>query len=124
MGANLDLYATFAALCDGQEPTSARGYISKDLTGVLFKNEASPRHAWIYNSGALAFRSGKYKIHLSSKDRSSNPDTRKREPVKQHKTPLLFDLSADVGEQNDIASVHPDVVTRLLKEMKAFKRTN
>ncbi|MCP4512362.1 MAG: sulfatase [Fuerstiella sp.] len=124
MGANLDLYATFAALCDGQEPTGARGYISKDLTGVLFNNEASPRRAWIYSSGAIAFRSGKYKIHLSSKDRSSNPDTRKREPVKQYQTPLLFDLSSDVGEHSDIASAHPDVVSRLLKEMNIFNRTN
>jgi arylsulfatase A-like enzyme len=118
MGANLDLYATFASITGGLEPTTETAYISKDLSGVLLRNEDGPRNNWFYNSGAIAYRSGKYKIHLSSKDRSSNPDTREREPIKQHDPPLLFDLSKDLGEQHNINSEHPEVVERLLQELK------
>ena len=125
MAANLDLYATFARLASGSTPTdettSQRGYISLDLTATLLHGDPSPRQQWLYNSGAMAFRSGKYKIHLSSKDRSSNPDTRKREPIAQHQPPLLFDLAADMSEQQSISSDHPEIVARLLKEMAVFR---
>ncbi|HIF31788.1 MAG TPA: arylsulfatase [Planctomycetaceae bacterium] len=121
LAANLDLYATFATLAGGKQPQARSGYVSKDLSGTLLRGEASPRTKWFYNSGAVAFRSGNYKIHLSTKSRSSNPDTRKREPIPRHNPPLLFDLSSDVSEQQNIASAHPDVVARLLKELAAFR---
>ena len=122
LAANLDLYATFATLAGGDQPKDLQGYISKDFTGTLFRGEASPRKQWLYVHGAtLAFRSGKYKIPLASKDRSSNPDTRRQDPLKRHHPPLLFDLSTDVGEQKNLSSEHPEIVTRLLKEMKAFR---
>ena len=121
MGANLDLYATFATLVGADQPRELKGYISKDLGGVLFRDEPSPRTQWLYNTGSIAFRSGPYKIHLSTKARSSNPDTRQREPVPKHDPPLLYDLSADLGEQSNINKAHPEIVTRLLDEMTAFK---
>ncbi len=125
MGANLDLFATFAKLASGSEPDNAtktqQGYVSRDLTGTLLQNEPSPRNQWLYDSGAMAFRSGQYKIHLSTKDRSSNPDTRKREPIAQHNPPLLFDLSADIGEQLNVSADHPEIVSKLLKEMAIFR---
>jgi arylsulfatase A len=122
MAANLDLYATFATLAGGLQPKEKAGYISKDLSGVLLRGEASPRKAWLYTGGATAFRSGDYKIHLSTKSRSSNPDTRKREAVATHDPPLLFNLSSDLGEQKNIGADHPEIVSRLLKEMAAFRR--
>jgi arylsulfatase A-like enzyme len=33
---------------------------------------------------------------------------------------MLFDLEADPGEQHDVAAEHPDVVSRLSKEIEAF----
>ncbi len=125
MAANLDLYSTFCTLASGSQPSNEtqqqRGYISKDLTGTLLRNESSPRTQWYYSTGSTAFRSGQYKIHMSTKARSSNPDTRKREPLEQHKPPLLFDLSQDIGEQNNLAAELPEVVVRLQKEMNAFR---
>ncbi|MFT5468527.1 MAG: arylsulfatase A [Verrucomicrobiales bacterium] len=118
LAANLDLYATFAKLSGGEMPSDKPGFISKDLTGVLLDGKASPRSKWFYGN---AFRSGKFKIHLATKERSSNPDTRKREPMTKHDPPLLFDLAADLGEQKNIAADNPEVVERLLKEMNAFK---
>jgi arylsulfatase A-like enzyme len=120
MAANLDLYATFATLTGGREPKDKPGYRSLDLSGTLLRGEPSPRNQWSY--GPSAFRSGNYKIHLSTKDRSSNPDTRQREPVAKHDPPLLFDLEKAIGEHTNIAAEHPKVVARLLKEMKEFAR--
>jgi len=125
LAANLDLYATFSRLASGslpdREATSQKGYISKDLTATLLNGEASPRKKWIYASGDLAFRSGDYKILLSSKKRSSNPDTRQREPVTKHDPPLLFNLSKDIGERHNLSESKPEIVARLLKEMAEFR---
>jgi arylsulfatase A len=121
MGANLDLYATFAKLTGGARASSVNGFISKDLSGVLLKGEDSPRSQWYFPGGSVAFRSGDYKIHTKTKQRSSNPDTRKREPVEDHDPPLLFDLSNDIAEQQNIAAKHPQIVSRLLAEMNAFR---
>ncbi len=120
MAANLDLYATFAALAGGTEPSPKPGWRSRDLSGVLLRGEPSPRQSWLF--GNSAFRSGRYKIHLATKVRSSNPDTRKREPTVQHDPPLLFDLEADLSEKTNLAAEKPEVVSRLLEEMKAFRQ--
>jgi hypothetical protein len=85
------------------------------------RNEASPRKTWFYGA---AYRSGNYKIHLTTKERSSNPDTRKREPVARHDPPLLFDLSKDIGERTNIAADHPEIVACLVAEMAEFRKSN
>ena len=121
LAANLDLYATFATLSGGDQPKGLQGFNSKDISGVLLRGATSPRKKWFYSSGAIAFRSGNYKMHLSTKNRSSNPDTRAREPIRKHDPPLLYDLSTDIGEQNNIAADHPQIISRLLKEMAAFR---
>ena len=119
LAANLDLYATFATLAGGEEPKAQAGYMSQDLSAALPRGEPSPRRWWSY--GSHAYRSGNYKIYLATKDRPSNPDTRKREPMAKHDPPLLFDLCRDFGEQNNIAGEHPGLVKRLVNEMQALR---
>ncbi|MBJ06264.1 MAG: arylsulfatase [Verrucomicrobiaceae bacterium] len=120
MAANLDLYATFAALAGAVDlPSSRPGWKSSDLSGVLLRGEKSPRTQWLY--GRSAFRSGKYKIHLTSRERSSHPDTRQREPVTKYDPPMLVDLEKDPGETTDLAARHPELVERLLMEMNLFR---
>jgi len=122
LAANLDLYSTFITIAGGREPEAMEGYISTDISSVLLKEAESPRQKWFYShGGAMAFRSGRYKIHLGTKDRSSNPETRAREPITKHDPPLLFDLSTDIGEQKNIAADHPQIIARLLEEMKEFR---
>lgn len=118
IGANLDLYATFANLVGGGEPADAPGYQSLDLSDTLLEGSPSPREEWLYLGVTQAYRLGKYKIHFSSKDRGSDPDTRQREPMIKHDPPLLFDLSRDLGEENDIGSRHPEIVQRLVQEFQ------
>jgi len=123
MAANLDLYSTFAALTGGDEPAGKPGYISTDLSGVLLRQEASPRTQWLFTGGgADAFRSGRYKIHLATKTHSSDPDTRKRVSPVRRNPPLLFDLEAEISEQTNLADSKPDEIARLLAEMKSFRK--
>ena len=125
MAANLDLHSTFVKLATGQSPkkqvVNQKGYISLDLTGTLLRGEQTPRKQWYFNSGgAIAFRSGPFKIHLSSKDRSSNPDTRTREPLAKHETPLLFHLENDASESDDLSAGNAEKILQLRKEMEVF----
>ncbi|NNE91461.1 MAG: sulfatase [Verrucomicrobiales bacterium] len=124
MAANLDLYATFAALAGVEKIPGADkpGFISLDLSSTLLKGEPGPRTQWLF--GGNAFRSGEYKIHHSTKKRSSNPDTRQREPAEKHDPPLLFDLEADISESKNLNAEHPEIVERLQAEMNKFKKMN
>ena len=125
MAANLDLHSTFIKLATGEPPKNQivqqKGYISRDLTDTLLRGQQTPRKQWYYSSGgAIAFRSGPFKIHLSSKDRSSNPDTRAREPIAKYETPLLFHLENDVSESNDLSAGNAEKIEQLRKEMEVF----
>ncbi len=117
IAANLDLYATFAALCGGLEPSGKSGYSSIDFSGTLLLGEPAPRTQWLY--GNSAFRSGAYKIHTHTQS-PTDPVTRGKTPVTKHDPPLLFDLAADLGETNDLGASHPEIIERLLGEMAAF----
>lgn len=117
IGANLDLYATFAALTGGGVPEGKPGYMSVNLSPALLQGDASPRENWFF--GRSAYRSGPYKILRSTKE-PTEPVTRARSKSAQHDPPLLFDLNADIGEQHNLAEKHPELVDRLLGEMKAL----
>ena len=118
IGANLDLYATFASLINGTEPSDAVGYLSQDLSATLLEGAPSPRSDWLYLGITEAYRMGKYKIHFSSKDSGSDPDTRGRVPITKYDPPLLFDLSKDNGEHHNIGPQNPEIVRRLVKEFQ------
>jgi len=120
MAANLDLYATFAQLAGVAEmPADKPGWMSLDLTPTLLEGRPSPRKQWLF--GRDVFRSGQYKIHLSTRH-PTNPETRMKSPTIKHETPLLFDLLENLGELNNVAAAHPEIVKRLLKEMDAVKK--
>ena len=118
IAANLDLYATFAALVGGTTPSGKPGFISLDVSGALLRGEASPRAQWLY--GNSAFRSGRYKIHTVT-EAPTDPITRKNKPSTRHDPPLLFDVVNDIGEQQDIGAGKPEIVAQLLEEMRAFR---
>ncbi len=119
LAANLDLYATFAALAGGTNPTEKPGFISLDLSDALLRDAPSPRTQWQY--GSSAFRSGRYKIHTQTMQ-PTDPIARKNSPSTKHDPPLLFDLEQDPAEQHDIAQANPQIVQRLQLEMAAFSK--
>lgn len=118
IGVNLDLYATFATLTGAESlPDQKPGWMSTDLTSTLLDGEASPRNSWLFTG--QVYRSGDHKIHYAIRT-PTDPVTRKRTPAPQLDGPLLFDLSNDIGEENDIAAENPEIVERLQSEIKAI----
>ena len=96
-----DLMATAADLA-GVDPPEGLDSISF-LPTLLGESEKQEEHDYLYwefyeRGSAQAVRQGKWKAV--------------RKPMFTGKTEL-FDLSADLGEENDVAGAHPDVVARM-----------
>jgi arylsulfatase A-like enzyme len=78
----------------------------------------SPHEAFFYYSayGDLsAVRSGHWKLHIKAPASRASAKEKVAVPL-----PALYDLSADVGEQTNVAADHPDVVERLTKMAAEF----
>ncbi len=119
IGVNLDLYATFATLTGAKAlPDDKPGWMSTDLTPTLLHRKPSPRTTWYYNPDV--YRSGDYKVHHPTRS-PTDPHTRNRTPPKRHDPPLLYNLAQDIGEKRNIAASHPEVVSRLLRELDAIE---
>jgi hypothetical protein len=64
----------------------------------------------------MAFRSGDYKIHFLTRERTRDPDAGKQEPSVIHDPPLLFNVKDDISESNNLAAEHPEILERLKNE--------
>lgn len=113
----VDLLPTIARLAGSSLPPD-RKIDGKDVLPLLRGEPGakSPHDAlYFYLDDELqAVRSGKWKLHFphSYKHVENGPGGK---PVDSTlKIGLaLFDLDADIGETNDVAAAHPDVVARL-----------
>ncbi|MDP6634902.1 MAG: sulfatase [Phycisphaerae bacterium] len=115
---NCDVYATLAGLT-GSTVKKGQAIDSNDMSGVLLSGDKSPRTRHIfYHHKAMAYRSGDYKVHFSTRRRTRDPETGKGEPSKPHNPPLLFNVKKDIAESRNIAADHPRIVERLTKEFK------
>lgn len=118
IGSTLDLMATFAKLSGGTAPTD-RVMDSYDLSGVLLRNEKSPREEMFYwtNAKVHAVRLGPWKLHV-----------RTREPINYGKeveltSPELYHLERDISEKHNVAEKHPEVVFRLLRALEEHRES-
>ena len=111
----MDLLPTFAKLAGTKPPSPPKAGVidGKDIWPLMSgeKGAKSPHEAFYYYQidQLQAVRSGKWKLHLPLKIKKRNwgkgiPDT----PLQ------LYDLKANIGETNNVADQHPDVVKRLL----------
>lgn len=89
-----DFFSTFVTLAGGKHEQELP-LDSRDMTGMLFRGEPSPRDEIIFEvSGSVrlpTIRKGDYKLMGD----------------------MLFDVRADPGETTDIAARHPGIVKRL-----------
>ena len=118
----MDMLPTLAGLAGAKVPDD-RVIDGHDITALMHgqKGATSPTKAYYYyqHTHLQAVRSGKWKLHLP---RPGNPAWTPnwarhidRKDVFDIKKPMLFDLEKDIGEQQDVAGKHPDVVKRLLE---------
>ncbi len=107
----LDLMPTLAKLAGGSAPTD-RIIDGKDIWPLMSGRQGakSPHEAFFYYhlANLQAVRWGKWKLHLARKQ----PVRGKRGQTRQV-APQLYDLQSDIGEQNNVASQHPDVIRRI-----------
>jgi arylsulfatase A len=118
IGSNIDILPTFAGLA-GAELPSKHVIDGKDLWPLIsVRGGKSPRETFLYYEGQIFYRAedgapvnepilrgiceGRWKVFLES-------------PEVDVDGPALYDLYADVGEVNNVADRHADVVKRLSK---------
>ncbi len=109
---NMDVLPTLVGLAGGKVPTD-RKIDGRDIWPLLAgKARMSPHEALYYFDGnrLQAIRSGPWKLAITPQGTGLPPG--KAQPVK-HTGPRLYNLDSDIGELNDVAAQHPDVVVRL-----------
>jgi len=115
---SMDLFPTLAALADAGLPAGVT-FDGKDISPILFDRPGakSPHSGFYYYSltQLQAVRAGQWKLVLPRQANSPYIQWigRYTDVVEE---PLLFDLLNDVGEQNDLAAEHPDIVRKLMQD--------
>lgn len=113
MATAVDWLPTLLALCGIAQPRhKIDGF---DLSGVIESNTApSPHEAFHWQSGRgmggkpqWAVRAGQWKLIGNPKDTSNKATLSKKDQR------FLINLSEDIGEMNNVATDHPEIVGRL-----------
>lgn len=110
IGSVLDLYRTIADILKLEIPQTLD---SHNLSKVLLESKASPREELaFYRKGELrAYRKGDFKLHLFGQPQGGEP----------LETPELYNLRRDLGEKDNIAEKHPELVAEILSAIAAHK---
>jgi arylsulfatase A len=104
---SMDLLPTFAHLAGTHAPQDR--IIDGKQAWQTWRGEAGTPHpafAYYLRNDLQAVRSGAWKLHLAVQGEADR---------------LLFDLAADPGETQDVASQHPEVVRRLEAVAEAYR---
>jgi len=109
VAATIDVLPTFAKLAGAKVPDD-RIIDGRDVWSLMSGQPGakSPHEAYFFRDAAVRY--GKWKLHLKGRD------TVKKRPDQVF--PALYDLSADIGEDNNVAAENAEVVERLTKLLK------
>jgi arylsulfatase A-like enzyme len=117
-----DLFATAADILGQKPPANAAEDSVSFLPALLGKDKKPLREATVHHSinGSFAIRQGQWKLNLCpgsggwSAPRPNQDDASKL-PLVQ-----LYDLSTDIGEQNNVQDKYPEIVARLTKLLEQY----
>jgi arylsulfatase A len=105
---SLDLLPTFARLCEGTLPEQLDGI---DQVDVFLNSAAKSRRTTLYSQYGYkdkrleSMREGEWKFHFTQ-------------------PPLLYNLTTDLAESNNIASQHGEIVQRLRESAQHYRALN
>lgn len=108
----IDLLPTIASLTQSELPKDKK-IDGMDVSMLLTTDAKTPRNEFVYytSRGDIeGLRQGKFKLLVKG------PRNKRRNPNAKVQT-MLFDLEADLGEQNNLAESKPDVVAKLKARM-------
>ena len=105
----VDLCATLAKLV-GAKLNTATSPDSQDLLPALLGESNSGREHVIEHANRLAIREGKWKLIPGVNNQVKSP-----QPTQ------LFDLEADLGEANNVAADHPEIIKRLTEKLERIR---
>ena len=123
--ATIDLMPTFTALA-GTKPPMDRVLDGIDQAALLLGQTEEGRETFIYDqvgdgdaNMGVGIRKGKWKLLLPG-----------RKPEQDHRFLMdfgtngleLYDLDRDIGEKNNVADDHPEVVKELRETLDSFKK--
>ncbi len=110
-----DLLATCAEILGVSLPDDAGEDSVSLLPDLLGKADGPVREATVHHSinGSFAIRQGNWKLCLCPGSGGWSFPRPDREQIKNLSPVQLFDLSRDVGEEENLAREHPEIVARL-----------
>jgi arylsulfatase A-like enzyme len=117
-----DLMATAAEITGTTLPENAAEDSVSLLSTLLGKAAQPVREAVVHQSagGALSIRQGQWKLELCAGS-DLEGRTKRGEADKSGAQPVqLYDLSADIGEKENVQEKHPDIVERLTKLLEKY----
>ena len=116
MATTMDLMPTITNLAKVNLPND-RIYDGFDIAPVMFGTGKNPRETVYYyrDTRIFAIRNGDYKAHFFTQSKYGN------EPAKEQDPPLLFNLSIDPSEKNNIAKKHPEIIEELKRLTEIHK---
>jgi arylsulfatase A-like enzyme len=120
LATTMDLLPTYHQLVFGK-PFDRAVIDGHDLFPLLSgSRDTSAYQAFYYydRDQLQAVRAGKWKLHLPMEKRFRAHHTDESFAI----GPELYDLETDIGEQNNLAGQHPDVVQRLLQLAEKARR--
>ena len=120
VAANFDLLPTFVKLAGGAVPATPKRD-GVDLWPLLSGASREQVHEALYyfqGNKLEAVRSGPWKLGLAGHGKGMNPGKVASETASP--AARLYNLDQDIGETNDVAAAHPDVVERLQKLVAAM----
>lgn len=112
----IDLLPTFVKLAGGKIPTDNKIDGFDILPLLLGQTRQSPREVQYYFDGneLQAVRKGPWKMAIAPQHEQNRPQGQPQ-PKSQPPFPKLYNLDSDIGERNDVAGAHPEVIEELQK---------
>jgi arylsulfatase A-like enzyme len=117
----VDLIASFAALV-GPPLSDQRARDSENVLPALLGTSNTGRAVLVEQAGSLSLRQGTWKYIAPSQGPKINQDTKTE--LGNDSQPQLYDLAADQGERNNLATTHPEKVRELAALLDGIRRVN
>jgi arylsulfatase A-like enzyme len=114
----VDLLASLTAVAGGEV---GDGVVpdSENVMPALLGESSTARRSLVEHAGSLALVEGNWKLIEPGKGQKINRNTNTE--LGNDPEPQLYDLSADIGEKNNVAARYPDRVRTMMAELNRIR---